>query len=354
MIFNWLQPEWDLNRNAAMKFAIIVLPDTPTNATMQLQMIADEFWKNDIFNVLLINVQSIDNINLYTFTPYTTTDCGASTLRRIHIESNEATSIFTKTFTDLHGCMLKVVTFDTKNSIEMKLHRNASGAIVDFSGLEGLLLKTLMERLHFQVQVIIPTGLWGNIYPNGSTDGALKVLHDRQVAFGLGLFHQSHQYNEYFDVSATYYATYFCFMVPPGRPYTSIEKLLRPFQTNVWHSILLVFASIVVMRLFSYQITGNRQWIESVCMEDFLRICLGVDCSRLPRTPLTKAFVMLLIFGTLILRTMYQSSLFHSLMTSHNCEPFKTIDELVDAKFTLYIPFSLSYIVDSMPNIRPA
>lgn len=340
---------------------ILIGSSTKARDSNFLQLIFDEFWKYEILNVNIIeiNYDEIDdaiNFTIYTYFPYAIRNCSKANVRIIATNltqfDHQKAAFFPRKLSNFYQCPLKVVTFDTPSGIEVILTRNRNGTIIDFNGLEGMLLKTISERLHFQVKIVLPVELWGNIYENGSADGAMKLMMDRMVNLSIGLFHQTYQYNSFFDLSSTYYSTYFCFVVPPGRPYTSIEKLLQPFRNDVWHILLFAILIVIILKIVCIKSSVNGI-IKSITMQDFIRVVMGIDLIRFPKSLWSKVFLMILIFGTLILRTIYQSSLINFLVTTKNFPPLQSIEDMIDERFTLYFLQPMLFLIDFIPNIRP-
>lgn len=250
----------NIRKSVQSKFVVILFRSSAeANSGNDLQIIFDEFWKYEILNVNIIQINynganNTLNFTTYTYFPYTPPqNCNKANVRTIATNliqfSQQTIAFFPKKLTNFYHCSLNLITFDTPSGIEVILTRNGSGEIIDYSGLEGMLLKTLSQRLNFRARIIIPEELWGNIYENGTADGAMKLMMDRMVNFSIGLFHQTYQYNALFDLSSSYYSTYFCFVVPPGRPYTSIEKLLQPFRNEVWYILLIVILIVIALKM---------------------------------------------------------------------------------------------------------
>lgn len=353
----------EIRKNVQSKFIVImrfVATELKHRHRTEMQLIFIEFWKHDLLNVnILAMIYDSSNemrTELYTYFPFASEQrCAMVTLHKMDnpFESMDLSQspLFVNKLNDFHMCRMDLITFDTPSGIEVVLIRDENGEIVDFRGLEGSLLKTLSERLHFRAKVIIPVEMWGNIYGNGSADGAMEMMMNREVNLSIGLFHQTYQYNELFDLSASYYSTYFCFVVPPGRPYTSIEKLLRPFRLDVWYYLLALVIAMSTIKILSLKSYRHR-FIEPVSIQDFVRIVMGIDLVRLPKSSLSKLFLMILIFGTLIIRTIYQSSLFTFLISPKSFPPLSSIPQMVEEGFTFYFMQSMLFLVDFIPNIR--
>lgn len=351
-----------IKKNVQSKFIVIMsftAMELINNIHTKMQLIFNEFWKHELLNVnilaMIYNPMSGLRMDLYTYFPYMPQRCSMVTLYRIDNPfesiSPDKSPLLLNKLNNFNECPVELVTFDTPSGIEMVLIRDKNGEVQDFRGFEGAFLKSLAKQWHFSIKVITPDELWGEIYSNGSASGAMELMINRKINLSIGLFHQTYQYNELFDLSASYYSTNFCFVIPPGRPYTSIEKLLSPFRADVWYYLLALVASIVTMKLFSLNSYQHRI-IEPVAIQDFIRIGMGIDVIRLPKLLLSKLFLMILIFGSLIIRTIYQGSLFTFLISLKNFPPLGSIQQMVDEGFLLYLPQALQFLINFIPNIQ--
>lgn len=70
---------------------------------------------------------------------------------------------------------------------------------------------------------------------------------------------------------------------------------------------------------------------------DFYRILIGMGLIRIPSKKLSKTLVIGLVFGLLILRTIYQSFLTTFLMSNKKHPPLETIGEILAAEFSFYV-----------------
>lgn len=361
MIFGKI-PMTNIRKSVQSKFVVILFRSlTDASTGNDLQIIFDEFWKYEILNVNIIQINDNGasntlNFTTYTYFPYALHNCSKANVRIIATNltkfNQQTIAFFPKKLSNFYHCPLKLITFDTPSGIEVILTRNRRGEIIDFNGLEGMLLKTLSQSLGFRTKIFIPEKLWGNIYENGTADGAMKLMMDRMVNLSIGLFHQTYQYNALFDLSSSYYSTYFCFVVPPGRPYTSIEKLLQPFSNDIWYILLTVILIVIALKMLSIRSPANGI-MKSVKMQDFIRIGMGIDLLRFPKSMCAKIFLMILIFGSLILRTIYQSSLINFLVTTRNFSAAQSIEDMVNQGFAIYFLQPMLFLVDFIPNIRP-
>lgn len=135
------------------------------------------------------------------------------------------------------------------------------------------------------------------------------------------------------DTSTSYFSSTVAFYVPPGRPYTSLEKLLFPFDTNVWRLICLFLFIFLVLRILLRFID-----VKVLPALDVVRLILGLDSINYRGPSIFKLLIIVLALNFLIIRSSYQGSLFKFLSNQKNVTPPTTIQELYDQGYTFYIP----------------
>lgn len=136
-----------------------------------------------------------------------------------------------------------------------------------------------------------------------------------------------------YEMSAGYGSGEIKFIVPPGRPYTPIEKLLWPYQIKVWYTLGLLF----VVSL-SVMLTLKEFGIKSIQCLDLYRIFLGIEISAFPKNLILKYLIALIMLNVLILRNIYQGSLFSTLAHQRNTSHVETMEEMIEKGFTFIFP----------------
>lgn len=133
------------------------------------------------------------------------------------------------------------------------------------------------------------------------------------------------------------------FLVPPGRPISSLQKIFSPFDITVWYILIILLISFTIISI----ITSFFE-IKLFTMLDILRIFLGLEIPHLPQMPTLKAFIILLMLNFLVLKTGYQGSLYSYLSNKQNTTHAETIKEIIDKGYTFYFtPTTRMFIEDS-------
>lgn len=86
-------------------------------------------------------------------------------------------------------------------------------------------------------------------------------------------------------------------------------------------------------------------------MFDLTRILLGIELSRWPTSAISKGLTILIMLNFLVLRNVYQGSLYNFLSNRKNVTPIQAIDEMISDDYTFYIPRNLEFFFSNMTPI---
>lgn len=152
-------------------------------------------------------------------------------------------------------------------------------------------------------------------------------------------------------MTLSYHTSYLCIIIPSGRPFTSLEKTMWPFCSDVWYTILIIVIFKVLIQIPIKTLSLNR-YLDQINILDFIRIYLGLSIVQYPMKILSKMFVVGMFFYALILRSCYQSSLFHFMTLTINVSTVHSVNELIKENFRFYLINSLYFVLESLPEIK--
>lgn len=152
-------------------------------------------------------------------------------------------------------------------------------------------------------------------------------------------------------MTLSYHTSYLCIIIPSGRPFTSLEKTMWPFCSDVWYTILIIVIFKVLIQIPIKTLSLNR-YLDQINILDFVRIYLGLSIVQYPMKILSKMFVVGMFFYALILRSCYQSSLFHFMTLTINVSTVHSVNELIKENFRFYLINSLYFVLESLPEIK--
>lgn len=165
----------------------------------------------------------------------------------------------------------------------------------------------------------------------------------------LGSYFQESNMLKLFDPSISYFTSSFCFVTPLGVPYNSLEIFFRPFKLDVW--IYIIHVTVVVVVLYFIVKLSNSAATPNFSFVDFIRIYLGISVRRLPDIKYFRYSIMLCIYGAVVVRHLYQASVYKFL--SHpNIMKIETIDDMLNANLIFYLPEQAIFLFDIIPQIK--
>lgn len=147
-------------------------------------------------------------------------------------------------------------------------------------------------------------------------------------------------------------------MIPPGKPYTSFEKLFFPYRKDVWIWICTFFLAMAIWILVLKCISKEKCYFVIGLKNDapilnLFAIILGgsMTTSQLPRRNFARTILGIILLTTLVLRNAYLGNLFNFLRTQKRMEPLYYQRNIYDSDVTIYTlrPTGLRFL---SPNVQ--
>lgn len=146
-------------------------------------------------------------------------------------------------------------------------------------------------------------------------------------------------------------------MVPPGAEISSLEKLLKPFESLVWvcFSITLLGAFLIVgvLKLSPKQL---REYIIGRGTRDpslnILNITFGGSLNKLPTTNLARFVLMTFMIYCFIITNSYKGALLNFMRKTTRENEVKSTDEIIARGFKLFMLESSKAYLTEMPQIK--
>ena len=279
-----------------------------------IETLPDGFEIDQVNFLMNVTVNSIDLVTSYMFTEDA---CRVQQLKTINrFNSNTSTwgnSIFyPKKYQNIHDCTLK--------SIQS--------------------LYPMNDRL---VRMIFTTGLnaklkWTNttLFDCEECDLTADQEYVTNVVF------------DYYTVAYPHAYDIFIYAVPPGEPYTDLERMFMMFDFETWIAITVTlhigfvatwslnFVSDQVRRL----VVGRGYQSPTL---NFVSIFLTGGQVRTPETNFARFLFIIFVMWSLIIRTCHQSMLFELLQADIRKPALRTNDELFKSDFTLHDEIEREY-----------
>ena len=340
-------------------YYLIILAEHVGDIYLTMLRIFKALWAKKIINanILFMLPGSINDASLFTYYPYSKDYCendvpiqlnhyrGYSWLRQI--------DYFPRKLTSFYGCHLRVAAFS--NPPFMIINEDKNGA-VSVDGVEGILLRVLSQRFHFNVDLYTPKELSGSILKNGSTTGAIKMIVDSEVNMTLGFFASMPLRDAIMQPSSVYFTTNLVWMVPPGKPQSSLAKLANPLKYIIWIlTSLTVVIGFIVIAVVKFQplvvqkfVFGNKTQSPGM---NFINVVLGNSLHQVPMRNFSRFLLLLATVYFFIIRTCYSSGLVKFMQMDTREQHMMTTVEMVEENFTFYLKETAMVYVLDIPTV---
>jgi hypothetical protein len=162
---------------------------------------------------------------------------------------------------------------------------------------------------------------------------------------------------KFFEFTSAYYDALIYFVVPPGRDYTSFEKLIYPFELTSWIFILM-FLLIGIFVIFIIErrsiIIQNFVFANDVKSPylNMLNGIIGGSQHVLPKYNFARFILMNFLLYSIVIRTLYQGSFFELLKSNKRHEPAQTIDEMIERDYKFFASEGIVDLLQSSEAIR--
>lgn len=161
---------------------------------------------------------------------------------------------------------------------------------------------------------------------------------------------------KWFSSSFPHFRSGLVFAVPAPKPLSVIGRLLVPFSFIIWFCLLamfiIAFAVLVSLRWNAFVqqrtfVVGRKNRSPFINM---ISICLGGAVVAVPTRNFARTMLIMWLLACVVMRNAYIGAVFTMLKNRSNRKPFNTLDELIKANYPLYMPDSLMYLFDGIPQ----
>ncbi|XP_070496114.1 glutamate receptor ionotropic, NMDA 1-like [Chironomus tepperi] len=307
---------------------------------------------HEIFNFFysksILNVLALINDNgtlLLNFEPFADpTRCNDTTPKVINKFENgkfkEKLYLFHK-ISNLNLCPIKVTTFTKSVAVFKETLPDGS---FTFHGYEMKLVQNVAKMLNFTLNVLFRDGpqQWGVIYDNGTFTRAMADLKDRKTEILFGSLYIRESRAKYFDSSIPYLNYPVLLALSPQTKLNMFEKLLLPFKATLWILLLLTFSfGIVVILVINLRFKFLRNFVYGVGVKDpimnLFLVINGLSQTKLPKRNFARFILMMVSILCLIIRSLYQGSIYKFLQSDGRHKEPQTIQELIDNEYVFIL-----------------
>ena len=299
-------------------------------------------WKIHIYNVLIVFEATKDSINVISFNPFTFESCSDTSPILVNTFENgsfvKPVMFSDKTMNDLKGCPIRISI--SNESVPYIYAKEFPSGSVEIVGEEMSLIKMLSTALNFRINFSY-VGIQGFFYANGSGEGPLGTLCKGLSEISISNWWLRKIRLNFFDNSYPYKSDSIIFILPPGRDFTSLEKLIFPFSVTLWIVIwLCLIFGFVLIFLIRFQSKSLQSFVFGTKVIDpYLNMIAGIFGGSqpvLPRRNFARFLLTLFLLSSLVIRTLYQASYFKFLRTNQRHVGAQTIDAMIEQKYNFY------------------
>jgi hypothetical protein len=323
------------------------------------ELIFQKLWDKQIFNLYALCRSDDDEILLLTFDPFmSTSKCGKAIPNIINKFTDgkfSKTLKFDAKFSNLNQCQVRVSTFSDSIAVFKRELPNGT-EIID--GHEIKIIESIAKSLNFSIDLFFREGAgqFGHVYDNGTVTNAFHDLLTNKMDITIGDYFMKANRLKFFDASISFLSYPVFFVASKGEKLTSIEKLLAPFSKTVWIFLSAsFFGGIFVIYSIDlhHKICVKSQLSEKVKnpLNIFLTIIFGVTLKKLPFKNFTRVIFIIFIISFLIMRSIYQGSLYKFLQSDQRRKVPGTANGLIEEEYEFYLYDSWLEVVENDPKI---
>jgi hypothetical protein len=292
------------------------------------------------------NVNILKRDELFTFIPFRKKLCNDVSPLLMNKFTNNTWSnsnvFFPEKLSNLNNCTIKVSALNNPFTVIKTYLPNGTFTL---DGTEVKLIRELSKALNFHAHIDCNETLHGSIFDNGTATDNIKRVVEGVDDIILGAFYLRATRAKFLSFTQFYRLDYTKIVGPLDPLYTPAEILLRPFDLSMWImlSLLLLFGmfSISVIRKLMLQTDFSRE-IAKVLHINLIIMIFGGSQNLLPRENSLRILFAFFAMFCLIVRTVYQGSLFTFMQTNDRKKGPTTVDAMVDLKYNFYLTQSFT------------
>lgn len=209
----------------------------------------------------------------------------------------------------------------------------------EITGRDFQFVQILSKALNFKANVTVFKELaaWGMLFENGTATGVIKNLLDSKADLIVGDYYLRAVRMKYMDASVEYFSADVIFVIPPGRSLASIEKLLQPFNSDVWITLAAAsFCGVAFLVLLNLLTKGAHKTKLVGLFFKAASILFAVSLSQLPRRTFHRMLLGSYVIICLVLAAGYQGALFRFLQKDSKLKELQSIEEMIEKDYRIY------------------
>lgn len=322
-----------------------------------LQKVFEVMWARRIANVEIVLGHGRETVSVYSFLPFADKNCSKVTpvlikqYKRNEILEN-LENFHSHKFKNLQSCPIRAGVTQNKPYIFKK----ESKGKISLSGREIELVKELSRVLNFKADFKYVNES-GALHSNGTATGTFSFLISGKVDMILGNNNLKPNRLKFIENSTPYIASQITFLIPPGQPLTSFERLFSPLRFKVWICTLIYFlVGIFVIFLVNRQRAAVKNFVFGFNVKNpymnMLNAVFGGSQEVEPRGNFARFLLTMFLVFCLVIRTLYCGSLYRFMQSDIHHSEVESIDEMLEKGFKFYVSTSSLDLYENDPKFQ--
>lgn len=337
---------------------LIVLLSTDDDS-YNIMSVFDYLWNASVYNVNMLTKRTdVNGISVLTYFPFQGHHCSHTSPTLINEFFNgkfinSSANFFPTKITDLQACSIRVAT--SNNSKPYIFTTKLGNGSVELHGREITVLNALAKSLNFKVNYVY-IGKEGILLENGTAEGIYKELVDATADMAIADMWLKANRLKFIDATSSYINQQIAFVIPPGLELTSFEKYLRPMDAWTWIiSMLTIALAFIVIYIVRRKPLHVQNFVFGDRVRDpYLNVLVGLfggSQTVLPLQNFARFILMMYLIFCLIMRSLYQGSLYRFLQTKIYHKEVQSIDEMAERDYKFYLVPSILDLIEGHQRI---
>lgn len=315
----------------------------------ELDSFFHEMWSKQVSSIVVLT-KSSEVLQTFTFTPFKRGKCRDWSPKVFNNFVNGSwtrpTTLFPEKFSNLKGCGIKINAIDNSPIVIKTILPNGT---VSLDGIEVAIVRELGRLLNFRADIESNETDFGMVFEENLTftGNGRHIMKGGDSDLILGNYYSLDLRNKYASCTQAYrYDVTKVVGSITEVAYTPFENLIRPF--NVWIFVAL-FAILTAGCISIISLRKRKNFDESLNSTlNLFIVFLGGSQTKLPRKTFLRFLFVAFAFFCLVLRTLYQASLFSIMQSDGMKKGISTIEEMVDRNFSFFVSATLSQETQGM------
>ncbi|XP_016948914.2 uncharacterized protein LOC108023786 [Drosophila biarmipes] len=338
----------------------LIYMSLPTEAYgEEIQAVLRLLWRLSVLNVGVVLRPPGGQLLMVSYFPFSAAHgcqvISASVVNRYQVEQGQWASqdYFPPKLGNFYGCRLTCATWEDMPYLVWRRDGSES-----FVGIEGALLQFMADNLNFSVGLY-----WMNkeevLATFDESGWIFDEIFGHHADFSLGGFHFKPSAGSEipYSQSTYYFMSHIMLVTNLQSAYSAYEKLAFPFSPFLWRVIgLVLLLSCLLLFLVDRWWPGHEFRHPRHAYYELFVLTMGgnLEDGSVPRGISGRLVLLTWMFGTLVLRSGYQSGMYQLLRQDTQRNPPQTIAEVLAQRFTIQLAeVNEARIMASLPELRP-